>query len=113
MLCSSLYAGTIAMRRMPSADTRLLSKADQLEQLPRTVSVGVLVEDALACTAAHLLGLRRVGEQIAVGLDRLLASSTMSSSEPGSNHRSMPLYGFATIAAPADASSNGRQEDDA
>ena len=41
------------------------------------------------------------------------ASLTTSSSWPGSNQRSIPSYGFETIAAPALASSNGRHEDEA
>jgi hypothetical protein len=41
------------------------------------------------------------------------ASWTTSSSLPGSNQRSMPSYGLATIAAAHDASSNGRADDDA
>ena len=52
------------MRRHP--------EADQLEQPPRAVAVGVLVEHALARAAAQLLGLARVVEQVAVGGDRLV-----------------------------------------
>src|SRR2546430_2418367 len=70
MLASSLYAGTIAIRRGPlSADTRVLAEADQLEQASRAVAVRVLVEHTLARTASQLLGLARVAEQVAVGGD--------------------------------------------
>src|SRR3954467_602351 len=72
MLCSSLYAGTIAIRRNASADTRFLPQTEQREQPARAVAVGVLVEDALAGAPAELLGLRGGGEQVAVGLRRLL-----------------------------------------
>jgi hypothetical protein len=41
------------------------------------------------------------------------ASWTTSSSSPGSNQRSIPLYGFETMAAPEAASSNGRHDEDA
>ena len=77
----------------------LLSKADQLEQPPGAMAIGVLVEHTLACTAAQLLRLSWIREQIAIGVDRLLCI--------------LDDDGFATIAAPADASSNGRHEDDA
>src|SRR4051794_2063619 len=69
---SSLYAGTIAIRRSALADTRLLPQPQQLEQLPRAVAVGVLVEHTLTRTTAELLGLSRVCEQLAVGVRRLL-----------------------------------------
>src|SRR5476649_1367231 len=72
MLRSSLYAGTIAMRRRPSADMRLLPEADQLEQPARPVAVGVLVEYTLARAPPELLGLGGVGEQVAIGVDGLL-----------------------------------------
>ena len=42
---------------------------------------------------------RRVVEQLAVGGERLVGVVTTSSSCPGSNQRSMPSYGFETIAA--------------
>ena len=74
----------------------------------------MLVEHALARAAAQLLRLRRIGEQLAIGVDRLLrVLDDERAPRPGSNHRSMPSYGFATIAAPAEASSNGRHDDDA
>src|SRR4051794_25560348 len=68
MLRSSLYAGTIAIRRSPegSADMRLFTQADQVEQAPRAVAVGVLLEHTPARAPAHLLGLRRIVEQPAV-----------------------------------------------
>src|SRR5882762_10023332 len=72
MLRSSLYAGTIAIRRNASADTRFLAKSEQLEQLPCAVAIRVLVEDAFARAAPHLLGLRRVPEQAAVRLHCLV-----------------------------------------
>src|SRR5690348_4786292 len=61
---SSLYAGTIAMRR--SGDMRTLAEADEIEQPARSVTIGVLVQHALACAAAHLLRTSRVVEQLAV-----------------------------------------------
>src|SRR5690242_20940616 len=72
MLRSSLNAGTIAIRRGASADTSFLPQTDQLEQLPRAMTVRVLVEDALTRAAPELGGLRRVVEQLAVDVDRLL-----------------------------------------
>jgi hypothetical protein len=61
------------------------------------------------------IGLRLCGiaEQLAVGAERLVGVVTTSSSFPGSNQRSIPSYGFETIAAPAAASSNGRHDDEA
>src|SRR5690349_7411177 len=53
---------------------RLLPQADQAEELPRAVPVGVLVDDALAGAAAELGGLRRVVEQLAVRLHCLLGA---------------------------------------
>ena len=70
--------------------------------------VGVLVERALACARAELVGGAAVGEPVASS-----AFETTSSSRPGSNHVSIPSTGFDTIAAPAIASSNGRAVDDA
>src|SRR5919202_6489577 len=87
---SSFSAGTIATLRLPrsassgasrtgacaTSATRChrgrLAQADELEQAPRPPGVGVLVERALAGAAAELLGRGGVGEQLAVGLDRLL-----------------------------------------
>ena len=50
-------------------DRRL--EPDELQQPPRAVRVGVLVEHALAGPRAHRLGVRRVGEQLAIGGERL------------------------------------------
>ena len=77
------------------------------------MTIRVLVEHTLVRSTAHLLRLARILEQVADRRRRLSASLTTSSSLPGSNHRSIPLYGFETIAAPHDASSNGRHEEDA
>ena len=90
------------------------AEADEPEQLPRAVRVGVLVENALAGAGADRLRLRRVVEQ-APGTRRAPRPrpSTTSSSFPGSNQRSIPAYGLETIAAPALASSNGRHEEEA
>src|SRR5712692_1664131 len=84
MFRSSLKAGTIAIRRRDarrasggagemtaSVDTGLHPQPDQLEQPPRAVAVGVLVEDSLARATSQLLRLRRIVEQVAVGGDRL------------------------------------------
>ena len=60
------------MRRRVRHARRRPAEPDQLEQLPRAVRVGVLVEDALARAGAHRLGLRRVGEQLAVRGERLV-----------------------------------------
>src|SRR4051794_16242242 len=70
--CSSLNAGTIAIRRSGSADMRFLPQTEQCEQLPRAVPVGVLVEHSLARAAAELLRLCGIGEQLAVRARRLL-----------------------------------------
>src|ERR687897_2679760 len=69
---SSSRAGTTARRR---SGTRacLGAEADEREQLPRAVRVGVLVEYPLACPRAHRLRLRGVVEQPAVGGDGLVA----------------------------------------
>src|SRR5215218_7185475 len=77
MFRSSLKAGTIAIRLSParsgscstgrtpvSADTGLHAAAHELEQAPRAVPVGVLVEHALARASAHRLRLRRVVQQV-------------------------------------------------
>src|SRR5690348_12422223 len=82
---SSLNAGTIAIRRTAaigaplddgalstSVDTCLDSEAGELEQPPRTMAIGVLVEHALARAPAELLCLTRVVEQVAVGRDGLV-----------------------------------------
>src|SRR5579884_359803 len=88
IVASSFSAGTIATRRRsPSprsasaprvasatsgTGTHRDAEVEQLEKSPRTVRVGVLVEDALTGTATELLRLRRVGEQLPVGLGRLV-----------------------------------------
>ena len=51
---------------------RLLPQPEQCEQPARAVPVGVLVEHTLARAPAQLLGLRRVGEQLAIRVRRLL-----------------------------------------
>src|SRR6476620_399664 len=81
---SSFSAGTIAMRR--SSPIRMSTavrggtgtcassatgghgglQAHELEDLPRTVRVGVLVEHALASAASHSLGRRWIVEQLAI-----------------------------------------------
>src|SRR5579862_881834 len=68
MLSASLRAGTMAIRRpeRPSADTGRLAQADQLEDPPRAMPVGVLVQDALPCPAPHLVGLGRIGQELGV-----------------------------------------------
>src|SRR4051812_20870581 len=70
MQSSSLYAGTIAIRS--ATNGFLHTHADQVEQPPRPVEVGVLVERALAGGAPHLLRAPRVVEQLLVGGGRLL-----------------------------------------
>src|SRR5438105_4934124 len=86
MLRSSLKAGTIAIlrnaarraspataRSCTSVDTGGLgADADEVEQLLRAVAIGVLVEHALARAPSQLLRLRGIGEQLAVGRDRLV-----------------------------------------
>ena len=58
---------------LPSAHTgRRHPEADELEQPPRPVRVGVLVEDALARAPTHLLRLPGVGDELAIGRDRLV-----------------------------------------
>src|SRR5215204_5098056 len=68
---SSFRAGTTAMRRLGTRTCRD-AEADEREQLPGPVRVGVLVEDALARAGAHRLRLRRVVEQAAIGGERLV-----------------------------------------
>src|SRR5579883_3168894 len=73
MARSSFSAGTIAIRRSApsSGDTRLLAQAEERQQAARPVAVRVLVEHALARAPSQRVGLRGVGEQVAVGVDRL------------------------------------------
>src|SRR5690349_20002674 len=61
MLRSSLYAGTSSR-----------SEPDHLEQLPRAMTVRVLVEHALSRTAAEFRRLSWIVEELAIGVDRLL-----------------------------------------
>ena len=127
---SSFSAGTIATRRSSASPAGAPARRgsstvsgtgrhrdaepEQLEQPPRAVRVRVLVEHALARAPAHLLRLRRVGEQLAVRRDRLVGVGDDDAARgPGSNQRSMPSCGFETIAAPHAASSNGRHVDEA
>src|SRR5206468_4911565 len=74
---SSFSAGTMAMRFSSSScsvtGAHRRTQADELEDLARTVRVGVLVEDALARPAPHRLGRTRVREQLAVRLQCLVA----------------------------------------
>ena len=74
--------------------------------------VRVLVEDDPRAPA-QLLGLARIGDEFTVGRHCLLrALHDHEGSRPGSNQRSMPSCGFETIAAPEEASSNGRAVDE-
>src|SRR5581483_6812491 len=89
MHSSSLYAGTIAIRRTPvrrgspaaarsswwtpSTTDRLRdADAEQVEQPPGAMQEGVLVERPLAGGGAQLLGARRILEQLPVRGDRLV-----------------------------------------
>src|SRR5581483_5589272 len=89
MHSSSLYAGTIAIRRTPvrrgspaaarsscwtpSTTDRLRdADAEQVEQPPGAMQEGVLVERPLAGGGARLLGARRILEQLPVRGDRLV-----------------------------------------
>ena len=127
MFRSSLKAGTIAIRRSAascatgaagvprrSVDMRRHPEADQLEQPPRAVAVGVLVEHALARAPPHLLGLRRVVEQVAVGGDRLgrVVDDEQLASPARTSARSRRT-GWRRSPRPAAASSNGRHDDEA
>src|SRR5437660_8286539 len=85
-VCSSLKAGTIAIRRRrassgsagltvgwASSATGQLgglrnAQPDQLEELPRTGDVRVLVEDPLAGSPSELLSRGWVGQKLAVDL---------------------------------------------
>src|SRR5437868_3122576 len=85
-VCSSLKAGTIAIRaRRASSGSAGLTvgwassatgqlgglrnpQPDQLEELPRTGDVRVLVEDPLAGSPPELLPCGRVGQELAVDL---------------------------------------------
>src|SRR6186997_571943 len=69
---SSLRAGTIAMRRCSDTCACRDAEADEREQLPGSVGIGVLVEDALAGPCSHRLRLSRVVEQRPVGRERLV-----------------------------------------
>src|SRR6266404_2057530 len=85
---SSFSAGTMATRRssakpaMTPADAAVATVSDtdahprpepeQVDDLPRAVRVRVLVEHALARAPAHLLRLRGIGEQLPVGVHRLV-----------------------------------------
>src|SRR5829696_3503506 len=78
---SSFRAGTIARRRSGpgcsdtgGSGTRTCPDAepDEVEQLPRAMSVRVLVEDALPRPRPHRLGLRRIVEQASVRSERLI-----------------------------------------
>src|SRR4051812_16755045 len=69
---SSLKAGTIAIRRRsPTADGDGLDDPRQLEHLPGAVCVRVLVEHPLARPPPHFFGLRWIGAQLAIRVDRL------------------------------------------
>src|SRR5438270_4643332 len=87
-LCSSFSAGTIATRRSGARRSRRPSRSgasctssatdphgggrldpDELEQAPRAVGIGVLVEGPLARAAPELLGRARIREQLLVGAD--------------------------------------------
>src|SRR5690348_9647595 len=67
-------AGATGSATGASGDMRSCADAEveKIEHLPRAVAVGVLVEDALARPATHLLGLRGVVEQHPVGGNRLV-----------------------------------------
>src|SRR6266508_119521 len=72
----SFSAGTMAMRlSSPSwsaTGAHRRTETDELEDLARAMRVRVLVEDSLARAPAHRLGRGRVGEQLAVGGERLV-----------------------------------------
>src|SRR5438128_2717981 len=71
-LPSSFSAGRIAIRSDTGAPRRDPGgEADQLEEPPRPMEVGVLVEDALAGPPPQLLGKARIRQQHPVRLDRL------------------------------------------
>src|SRR5436190_849333 len=72
MLRSSLYAGTIAMRR--SGDMRFLAQPDQVEEAAGAVAVGVLLEHPLPRAAPQLLRPSRLLEQLAVRGDGLVGA---------------------------------------
>src|SRR2546423_156132 len=69
---SSFRAGTIAQRLSSAANRGSRAEAEQLEHPLGPPLVGVLVEDALARPPPQLLGLGRVGEQLAIGGDGLV-----------------------------------------
>src|SRR4051794_15607841 len=69
---SSLKAGTIATRRRSATGCYRLQDARQLEHLPRTVRVRVLVQHALARPPSHFFRLRWIPEQLAIRVDGLL-----------------------------------------
>ena len=110
---ASFQAGTIATSRRAAHAGAPRLEADELEQPARAMGVRVLVEHALAGATPHLLRLRGIRDELAVRRDRLLRGLDDDELGPGSNQRSMPSCGLETIAAPDDASSNGRAVDDA
>src|SRR5439155_20939246 len=69
---SSFRAGTIAQRLSSAANRGSRAEPEQLEHPLGPPLVGVLVEDALARPPPQLLGLGRVGEQLAIGGDGLV-----------------------------------------
>ena len=75
MASASFQAGTIATILRPGAAAharRRYPEADELEQAARSMSVGVLVQDALPRATPHLLRLARIGDELPVRGDRLV-----------------------------------------
>ena len=69
------------------------AEADEREQLPGSMRVRVLVEDALARPRAHRLGLARIVEQPAVGGERLVGVVDDEQLLPGLEPALDPLVG--------------------
>ena len=74
--------------------------------------VGVLVEHPLSRPRAHRLGLRGIVEQRTVGSERLSGVLDDHDLLPRLEPLVDTRVGFETIAAPAEASSNGRHVDE-
>src|SRR3954454_1723085 len=115
-----------------SGDMRLLTKTEQRQQSPRAVTVGVLVDDPLARTAAELLclagiveevpnrGRRLVGirddEELAAGLEPLLDPVVGVRDDRGARRSELERAAGgrredARVRAPRDAQVDARRRD--
>src|SRR4051794_8946581 len=109
---SSFRAGTIASRRRresrsttepagaagavasSATDRHRGASTDELEDPSRAMGVRVLVEDALACATAQLLRRTRIGEQLAIGGERLVGVRDDAQLRPGLEPAVDSLHGI-------------------